>query len=447
MKHNAQILRKEMQWLAEVIKTRLALFFGDECSYKSIAEVKPPELHPLESTYTAFIIENELNIAERFVLALSLAPHIQPEVLDQLYLKNATYDKVFTQFGGWYDKGYTGFIPTIETAFFLLSHGNFNARFQIQQIFDGEHLLIKTGVLDPKAIFSHTPLWSRLLVLSQEYVDIFTRGYARKPDFSADFPAKRVSTQIDWDELVLSPHTKKQIFELKDWLDYSPVLLNGWGLGRKINKGYKCLFYGPPGTGKTLTACLLGKTVQREVYRIDLSMVVSKYIGETEKNLAKVFDQARHKDWILFFDEADALFGKRTEAKNSNDRYANQEVSYLLQRIEDFQGLAILASNLKDNIDEAFCRRFQSMIHFAPPNSRERLQLWQTSFSDKTTLEKRVDLKKIAEKHTISGGVIINVVRHCSIKAAKRQDHTILLQDIEEGIKKELNKEGITLIH
>ncbi len=445
MKHNAQILHNEMQWLAEIVKTRLALFFKDECPYKSIVEVIPPELHLLESTYAAYITENKLSFAERLVLVLGLVPHLQPEVLDALYLKNATYDKVFSQFGGWYDKGYTSFIPTIETAFFLLSHGNFADRFELQQIFDGEHLFIKTGVLEPKAIYDHAPLWSRILSLSQEYVDIFTRGYARRPDFTTDFPAKRVSSQMEWDELVLSPYTRKQVLELKDWLDYSPVLLNGWGLGRKINKGFKCLFYGPPGTGKTLAACLLGKALQRDVYRIDLSMVVSKYIGETEKNLAKVFDQAEHKNWILFFDEADALFGKRTETKSSNDRYANQEVAYLLQRIEDFPGLAILASNLKDHIDEAFCRRFQSMIHFALPSRRERLELWQTSFSAKTPLEKNIDLMKIADKHAISGGTIINVVRYCSIKAAKREDHIILLQDIEQGIKKELHKEGITL--
>src|SRR5204862_7509529 len=117
------------------------------------------------------------------------------------------------------------------------------------------------------------------------------------------------------------------------------------------------LFPGPPGTGKTMSAALLGKASQREVYRVDLSLVVSKYIGETEKNLARVFDSAQQRDWILFFDEADALFGKRGESKDAHDRYANQEVSFLLQRVETFDGIAILASNLRDNIDQAFARR------------------------------------------------------------------------------------------
>ena len=129
---------------------------------------------------------------------------------------------------------------------------------------------------------------------------------------------------------------------------------------KRVKPGYRALFHGPPGTGKTLTATLLGKHTGRPVFRIDLSRVVSKYIGETEKNLSRLFDKAEHKDWILFFDEADALFGKRTEIRDAHDKYANQEVAYLLQRIESYAGLVILATNQRGNIDEAFLRRFQA---------------------------------------------------------------------------------------
>ena len=137
--------------------------------------------------------------------------------------------------------------------------------------------------------------------------------------------------------------TKGEIEQIKIWLTYNADLLQDSNLSRKIKPGYRALFYGPPGTGKTLTASLLGKQFNKEVYRIDLSQVVSKYIGETEKNLEKVFSKAENKDWILFFDEADALFGKRSNVQNAHDKYANQEVSYLLQRVEDFPGLIILA--------------------------------------------------------------------------------------------------------
>ena len=171
-------------------------------------------------------------------------------------------------------------------------------------------------------------------------------------------------------------------------------------------------------------------------------MVVSKFIGETEKNLANVFDQAENKRWILFFDEADALFGKRTQTSSSNDRYANQEVSYLLQRIEDFSGVIVLATNLKANLDDAFSRRFQSMIYFGLPDPQQRLQLWQNGFSHKSPLEPGLDLEAIAQKYEMAGGAITNVVRYTSMKALKRGDAVIMQKDILKGIKKEFAKEG-----
>ena len=139
---------------------------------------------------------------------------------------------------------------------------------------------------------------------------------------------------------------------------------------------------------------------------LPISMVVSKYIGETEKNLANVFDQAVNKNWILFFDEADALFGKRTQTSSSNDRYANQEVSYLLQRVEDYPGVVILATNLKTNIDEAFARRFQTSVHFAMPDADQRLRLWQGMFASSRLLAADTDLAKLAESYELSGGAI-----------------------------------------
>jgi SpoVK/Ycf46/Vps4 family AAA+-type ATPase len=169
---------------------------------------------------------------------------------------------------------------------------------------------------------------------------------------------------------------------------------------------------------------------------------VSKYIGETEKNLEKVFHLAENKNWILFFDEADALFGKRTSVSNANDRYANQETAYLLQRIDDFSGVVILASNLRNNIDEAFARRFQSLIYFSIPQAEERLKLWRQSMSQVSTLEEGIDLEALAKKHELTGGMIMNIVRYCSLMSVNRGEYTIRLSDAERGIQKELLKEG-----
>jgi SpoVK/Ycf46/Vps4 family AAA+-type ATPase len=174
-------------------------------------------------------------------------------------------------------------------------------------------------------------------------------------------------------------------------------------------------------------------------------MVVSKYIGETEKNLASVFDQAQNKNWILFFDEADSLFGKRTQTSNSNDRHANQEISYLLQRVEDFPGVVILASNIKANIDEAFARRFQSIVYFPLPDEVDRLRLWRGLYPDPAMLGEDVDLPLLAQKYELAGGSLTNVARFAAIRATRMNRQQITQSDLLLGINKELLKEGRTL--
>jgi len=211
---------------------------------------------------------------------------------------------------------------------------------------------------------------------------------------------------------------------------------------KKLRPGMRSLFYGPPGTGKTLTASLLGQVTGHEVYKVDLAIVISKYIGETEKNLATLFDKAEHKNWILFFDEADSLFGKRTQVRDSHDRYANQEVSFLLQRIETFDGLVILASNLANNVDEAFSRRFEQIIHFPMPRKAERLQLWQKGLPQNIKLDADIDLAQLANRYEISGGSVMNVIRHACMKAISREQNILLLADISEGIRREFAKEN-----
>ena len=213
----------------------------------------------------------------------------------------------------------------------------------------------------------------------------------------------------------------------------------------KLKPGYKVLFHGPPGTGKTLTAALLGKLYKLDVYRIDLSMVISKYIGDTEKNLEKVFKKAENKNWILFFDEADSLFGKRSHISDAHDKYANQEISYLLQRLEDYPGLVILASNMRSNVDEAFTRRLQAVIHFPKPQARERFQIWLNAFSRQCTPPSREELARLAELYELTGGAIISVVQFASLLALSRDDKTITIEDLLQGVKKELRKEGKTI--
>jgi SpoVK/Ycf46/Vps4 family AAA+-type ATPase len=259
------------------------------------------------------------------------------------------------------------------------------------------------------------------------------------------FPAKLITTQLTWDDLVLPPEVFEELETITGWVRHAKTLMHDWGLEKVIKPGYRSLFYGPSGTGKTLTACLIGDTVSADVYRIDLSMVVSKYIGETEKNLANIFDQAQNKSWILFFDEADALFGKRTQTTSAHDRYANQEISYLLQRVEDFPGVVILATNLKGNIDDAFARRFQSQVYFPMPDADQRLQLWKNMLNHRCRPTKDTDLNEISEIYELSGGAITNVVRYGAILALQNNREAIFHGDLVKGISKELRKEGKTI--
>ena len=170
--------------------------------------------------------------------------------------------------------------------------------------------------------------------------------------------------------------------------------------------------------------------------------MVNKYIGETEKNLSKIFDKAERRHWILFFDEADALFGKRTDTQDAHDRYANQEVSYLLQRIETFDGLVILASNLKKNLDDTFLRRFESVIYFPIPRPEERLRLWQEALPLQISLGVDVDLPELATRYELTGGSIINVIRFVALRAVETQEAIGMKDMVVEGIKRELSKEG-----
>jgi hypothetical protein len=363
-------------------------------------------------------------------------------MLDLFSVKNATYDKGFTEFGGLKGSSHGGFLPTGETAIFLLAGNDLHSRMEAMELFSNSHYFYNHQVLQLNDAAPNEPFLSGALTLSADYINYFLTGHNSRTRFNKDFPARLITTETGWDELVLPQDTLIQVEEIRTWIEHNDTLMNAWGFSKKLKPGYKSLFYGPPGTGKTLVACLIGKICDLEVYRIDLSTIVSKYIGETEKNLEKVFQMAENKNWILFFDEADALFGKRTGINNSHDRYANQETAYLLQRIEDFKGLVILASNLRSNIDEAFARRFQAIIYFPVPQPEERLKLWKQSFSAATILEPAIDLNVIAKKYELTGGMILNVVRYCSLMALKRNENVIRLADAEKGIYKELAKEG-----
>lgn len=392
--------------------------------------------------YSQFVRDQALDHNSQLLVLLALIPRVKPDFFERIILSVSPGAGDYPQLGGVRGRQHRGFLPTGDTALFLLAGDDTGARLCWQALLAGEHPLVRKGVVYLEDAVEGEPPMSGRLVLDDDYGDLFLLNKTRAPRMSMRFPAQRLETALSWDDLVLPARTLEKVRELEQWMRHEATLMEQWEMRKKLRPGCRALFYGPPGTGKTLTATLLGKATGREVYKVDLSMVVSKYIGETEKNLATLFDKAEHKDWILFFDEADALFGKRTQVRDAHDRYANQEVSFLLQRVETYDGLVILASNLASNVDEAFARRFEQLIHFPMPRQGERSQIWRKGLPAAATLEPGVDLVQLASRYELSGGTIMNVIRHTCLQAIARGESVLRQHDIAEGIRREYAKEN-----
>jgi AAA+ superfamily predicted ATPase len=242
-----------------------------------------------------------------------------------------------------------------------------------------------------------------------------------------------VATSVEWDDIVLREDIIDRIIELLSVVQYEKVVMDQWGFSRRFSygRGLSALFSGAPGTGKTMIAGLIAKELGLELFRVDLSRVVSKWVGETEKNLGVAFDEARNARAILLFDEADALFGKRTEVRSSNDRYANLETNYLLQRIEAFEGIVLLTTNRDTQIDEAFRRRLRFRIEFPTPDAGEREQLWRSMIPVTAPLAGDVDFGALAERFHMTGGYIKNAAMRAAYLAAT-SDRKVISQALLE---------------
>ncbi len=439
--HNYQAIQQYMLMLEEFIRQQLEKYFQPPLK-RSGESIQLVEIKSPAASISKFIKQNKLSKEELLVLLMALMPHIRPDFFDESVQKLLPVSGDFPEFGGARGKNFRGFLPTAETALFLLTGNNLEKRLMYQCIFDNDHLFSRQNVLWLEDVPAGEPRMSGRIILSPEYIELFTTGKVAHPKLSLDFPAQHLTTQMEWSDLVLSESTRQQIYELENWVKYHHTLMKDWGMNKKLKPGYRALFYGPPGTGKTLTASLLGKYTGLDVFKIDLSMVVSKFIGETEKNLSQLFNRAENKNWILFFDEADALFSKRTNVRDAHDKYANQEAAYLLQRIETFDGLVILATNFKNNIDDAFIRRFHTVIHFPPPTAAERLQIWKKGIPTNATLSNDVDLSSIAKKYELTGSSIMNVIHFACLQTLSQQSNEITNETLLSGIRKEYLKEG-----
>jgi SpoVK/Ycf46/Vps4 family AAA+-type ATPase len=254
--------------------------------------------------------------------------------------------------------------------------------------------------------------------------------------------ARKIVPRYTWDDLVLPPDPVTILREIVDTVLRRPIVMDEWGIGRKLaTGGVTVLFAGPPGTGKTMAAEVIARELGLDLYKIDLSGLVSKFIGETEKNLERIFNEAESSNAILFFDEADSIFGKRSEVKDAHDRYANIEVSYLLQRMEAYEGVTILATNLRANLDEAFTRRLQFAIDMPFPEAEDRLRIWRTLFPPELPHDEDLDFALLAKRFKLAGGNIRNVIVSAAYLAAGN-GRRVTMEHLLHGTRRELQKMG-----
>jgi hypothetical protein len=255
--------------------------------------------------------------------------------------------------------------------------------------------------------------------------------------------ARKIVPRFTWPDIILPPDQRAILKEIVATVRGRPVVLEQWGVGHKLasSAAVTVLFAGDPGTGKTMAAEVIANELGLDLYKIDLSTVISKYIGETEKNLEKIFSEAESSNAILFFDEADSIFGKRSEVKDAHDRYANIEVSYLLQRMEAYDGVTILATNLRANLDEAFTRRLQFAVDFPFPEKEDRLRIWQTLFPPDVPRAPDLNFGLLAQRFKLAGGNIRNIIVSAAYQAAA-DGGQVTMAHLLHGTRRELQKMG-----
>ncbi|MFL5764180.1 MAG: ATP-binding protein [Bacteroidia bacterium] len=439
---NARVISNEISWLNSLLQKRILELDGKTQENISFSDFPPPDIANDPSPYSELIHNQQLSSQERLLLITSLIPHISPETFTSRIRDEQSQLKIkYPKLGGYFDTTFANFVPTLQTVVYLLS-GDDMSLMLYNHLFLAESALIREQIITlniVKTSEDDTNMRNYAVQLAPEFVDYLISGKKPRPDFGHAFPATLITTGLDWEQLVVKPAVFSELHRIMLWEQKGKELLSK--TNHKLNSSFTCLFYGPSGSGKTLAVQLLGKTLGIDVFRIDLSMVVSKYVGETEKNLAYLFDRAKGKNWILFFDEADALFGKRTDISDAKDKWANLEMSYLLQRMEEHNGLTILASNLKNNIDTAMSRRFQSVLFFNRPDKRERVQLWKKLLPPPFKYDAKLSFDELG-KYELTGGNITNIIKSACLEAVSRDSELIASQDLADAIMREFNKEN-----
>lgn len=418
------ILSAELDWLCKVINERIAYYLKETKEYtlenylqdtslenRSWKEeeelLDPPTLgeQMLWHQYAMFIRKHELNMEERLIVLMSLAIYLKPNFY-HIFLKNpwlVERAKLHRTSG---DKC---LLPTVETALFILAGDDITERTRVMYYFETEHFFYRHSVLDITPTEPNEPDTFGLLSLSLSYRSLFIYNIYKTPRYSHRFPATFMETNLQWSDLVLSQNTALQIDELKIALNQDEYF-RSLRSGKHMRKGLRILFYGEPGTGKTLTATLLGKELNMPVIRVEISGVQSKYIGETNERLESLFNTAENKNWILFIDEGDAILGQRSQSdQGESTAHANDTVAFLLQRIESYNGIIVVATNFIQNLDKAYERRFDINARFHTLSKQQQYQFWLKLIPEEYPLDKPQMLLGLLDQYGFSPAEICNV--------------------------------------
>lgn len=437
---NTAGLKAEADWLSAVIEIRTAELTGKNSGWSEPLKIiaPPPRLTP--GFYAGFVSINGYSICERLLLASIFCRLYEPAIFNALTsLVDPATDRLYVETGCFIEKNTGRALLTLQTIIFLAAGNNKRLSAEYQKILSSQNRLFIDGIVrlnNPSPYLNE--LLNSLISLDKSYYDHFLYGKKIRLDEMEKFPAQLLETTKTFDDLVLVDEVSKQ---LKTVMNYARLYRTmGDKTGGQL-QGYVTMFFGPPGTGKTMTASVIGKELGMDVYAVNLSRVVSKYIGETEKNLEIVFERLGNRDCILFFDEADALFGKRSEVTEANDRYANQEIAYLLQKIDKCNCLVILATNFKQNLDFAFTRRILSCIKIDWPGDDERKKLWEKALVAPFSYSPENLPEALAGKYAITGANIANVTKLACYEALANDSTHITLALLEPFIKLEYIKE------
>ncbi|MGL4598381.1 MAG: ATP-binding protein [Bacteroidia bacterium] len=446
LRANLETINTDMAWLATFWDKRMLESENDTpASFYMLAQAGLPAHHPALGPYAHVIHELQLSPDERIMLLLAIIRQYDPawftkrleEHTEGTYISHAGI-------GGYLRGSNLQFAPTIQTVCFLVAgYDRFEWHRCMRDLILNSKLINKQYVSLQRFHVADGMVTDFNLIpdIEPEYVQFLLYGRAPRPDFGFDFPAHITTTSQEWEDLVLPFNTYREVEHIVRWVTHGEAYTNT--TEGKSGKSFPVLFYGPPGTGKSLTAKLIGKKCNVPVFTVDISKVVSKYIGETEKNLGYLFDRLQGKRAVLLFDEADALFGKRTAISDSKDKWANMEMSYLLTRIETFDGLVVLTSNFKDNIDPAMTRRLQVITQFPRPTKEEREKLWRNAGLPNMPLPPDLDIPRVA-KLNVTGANIANICKHSALAAISRGENIMNTHDMSYFINLEFAKENRT---